>query len=342
MDEIKFFIPDSVSDEQNEKPSNNDNFFSPTDTTQIYDLAIIGAGPAGMTAAVYASRKRLKTILITKNIGGQPLLTSKIENYMGFQYISGKTLTDKFYEQMKNFPISLADNTAVIKLTDKNGIFLISTSDGKTHHALSLVIASGKHHKELGVPGEKEFTGKGVAYCATCDAPLFANKDVAVIGGGNSALTSAAELVKIANKLYIINNLPTLQGDEILQEKIFSYKDKVQKFLSHTVTKISGDKSVQSIEISSISDGRKQTIPVSGVFIEIGLVPSSDFIQGDFLRRNQIGEIEVDCRCRTSRPGVFAAGDVTDVPEKQIIIAAGEGAKAALGAYRYLLNKRKG
>ena len=338
MTDIKFSL--SENDDKNTTPDGKIPYHQITPQSEkIYDLAIIGAGPAGMTAAVYASRKRLETILISKNIGGQPLLTSTIENYMGFQYISGKSLIDKFYDQMKNFPIAIAQNSEVVKLSADGSTFLITLSDGKTYHSKSVVIATGKHHRELGVPGEREFLGKGVAYCATCDAPLFAGKDVAVIGGGNSALTSAVELVKIARKVYLINNLPTIQADEILQEKVFSHKDKVEKILSHTVVSISGDKSVSAIEISSISDGKKRKIDVNGIFIEIGPEPSGKFAK-DFLEMNEAGEIRIDCRARTSREGVFAAGDVTDIPEKQIIIAAGEGAKAALGAYRYLINKR--
>lgn len=306
------------------------------DGDNLYDVIILGAGPAGMTAAVYASRKMMNALLITENIGGQPLLTSAIENYMGYQYITGRELSERFSTQMRQFPIAILEKDGAKKISGKFGDFSVETKNGKKYRAKSLIITTGKRYRELGVPGEKDLVGKGVAYCAVCDAPLFKGKDVAVVGGGNSALTSVIDLMKIARKIYLINNLDTLQGDPILQEKI---KSKISEYmLGYSVTAIGGQKSVESITVKSKS-GKTKTIPVDGVFIEIGLMPNSDFAEG-FLKLNEQREIVVDCQSRTSVEGVFAAGDVTSVPEKQIIVAAGEGAKAALGAYRHLVNKK--
>ncbi len=308
---------------------------------KLYDLIILGGGPAGMTASVYASRKMLETLLITENIGGQPLLTVAIENYMGYQYITGNDLSEKFSTQMKQFPIAILEKDIAKKIFAEKQGFSVGTKSGKKFRAKTLIIATGKRYRELGVPGEKKLVGKGVAYCTACDAPLFKDKDVAVIGGGNSALTSVIDLMKIARKIYLINNLDTLQGDPILQKKIKSTgrtNVRPEQMFGYSVIEIGGGNSVESITIKSKS-GETKTLLVSGVFIEIGLVPNSDFAEG-LLELNENREILVDCSSRTSADGIFAAGDVTSVTEKQIIVAAGEGAKAALGAYRYLVNKK--
>ncbi|MDI6756583.1 MAG: FAD-dependent oxidoreductase [Endomicrobiia bacterium] len=342
MSELEFFLDDKKSGSATETPGARKNScpaasLKPADGKKIYDLAIIGAGPAGMTAAVYASRKMLDTILITKDIGGQPLLTSKIENYMGYQYISGKALIEKFDEQVRKFPIAVVENDGAADLKKDGDKFCVTTESGKTFRAKSAVIASGKRSKELGVSGEKRLLGRGVAYCSTCDAPLFAGKDVVVVGGGNSALTAVADLLKIARKIYLVNNLADLQGDPVLLGKTES--PAVEKILPATVAEIHGKDSVEAVSVKT-PDGKIRRIMAQGIFIEIGLEPNSAFARG-LVDINFAGEIKVDCRSRASVEGIFAAGDVTDVPEKQIIIAAGEGAKASLGAYRYLVGLKK-
>lgn len=309
---------------------------NPPSADKLYDVAIIGAGPAGMTATVYCSRKKLDMLLITKNIGGQVLLTSGIENYMGYQYVTGEELSGKFFSQIAQFPVALLKDISVCNLEVAKGNFSLSCG-GKKFSAKSVIITTGKRSKELGVPGEKELLGRGVVYCATCDAPLFKDKTVAVIGGGNSALTAAIDLLSYSTKIYLINVADTIQGDPVLIEKIKN-SVKIEIIFNSEITEIKGEKTVEAITIRNIKTHQIKQIAVGGVFIEVGLTPNSEFVKG-ILHLNDSGEIMVDCNSRTSVPGVFAAGDVTSVQDKQIIIAAGEGAKAALSAYRYLLEK---
>ena len=307
-------------------------------TELIYDLVIIGGGPAGMTAAVYAARKRLKTLLISKDLGGQVLLTSEVENYMGYQYIEGRQLVDKFKEQVRHFPIDQEIGEEVEKLSKEEEIFSILTRGGKKFRGKTVIIASGKKSRSLNVSGEKRLIGRGVSYCSICDAPFFEGKEVAVIGGGNSAFEAALDLVKIAPKIYLIDIASAWRADSLLVEQIEKEK-KVAFFPRHKVKEIKGDDRVESITIEALDGGQIKSLSVQGVFIEIGLVPNSEFA-ASLVKLNQAGEVVVDCGNHTSIPGLFAAGDVSSVPEKQIIIAAGEGAKATLTAYQYLLRSR--
>jgi alkyl hydroperoxide reductase subunit F len=301
---------------------------------KIYDLIIIGAGPAGITAAVYAARKKMDILVITKDIGGQASWSGDIQNYTGYQFISGPELAIKFEEHMRKFDFEIKENEEVKELIFRKGTFLVKT-DKDNYQTKVAIIASGKKSRELGVPGEQEFKNKGLTYCATCDGPLFAERDVAVIGGGNSALDAALQLIKIANRIYIINFTDNLTGDGIMQEKIRADK-KVSIFNNSRVKEILGDSFVQAIKIEE--DKKEKTLDVQGIFVEIGLIPNSDFAVD--LEKNERKEIVVNQRNETNIPGVFAAGDVTNVPEKQIIIAAGEGAKAVLSAFRYLSTRK--
>jgi alkyl hydroperoxide reductase subunit F len=313
----------------------------PASEATLYDLIIIGGGPAGMTAAVYAARKRLATLLVTRDLGGQTLWTSEIENYMGYQYITGEELAVKFEEQVKQFPIALEVGDGVQTLSAEGQArpsarqFSVTTDSGKHFRARTVIIASGKRSRTLNVPGEQRLTGRGVSYCATCDAPLFAGRDVAVIGGGNSALTAVADLIVIAGEIYVANYAYDWQADRVLLERA-ERSGKMTSFLGHQVVEITGQEQVDGIVIRPRDDGEAKALVVQGVFVEIGLAPNSEFAQG-LVQLNRVGEVIVDCKGQTNIPGVFAAGDVTTVPEKQIIIAAGEGAKAALKAYEYLL-----
>ena len=300
----------------------------------MYDLIIIGAGPAGITASVYAARKRMSLLVITRDIGGQAALSGEIENYTGYQFISGPELVAKFEEHLKRYDIELKEGEEATEVKRKENFISVKT-EKNTYEAKTAVIASGKRSKELGVAGEAEFKNRGLTYCATCDGPLFAAKDVAVIGGGNSALDAVLQLINIAGHIYIINITSTLGGDPIMREKV-SGSEKVSVLNDTRTSAIRGDKMVSAIEVKT-KDAEK-TLAVQGVFVEIGLTPNSEFAKG--LERNDWGEIKVNCRNETSVAGIFAAGDVTDVPEKQIIVAAGEGAKAALSAFRYLSRNR--
>lgn len=296
----------------------------------ILDLIIIGGGPAGITASVYAARKKINFLLITKDIGGQAAWSSDVENYPGYQFITGPELVIKFQEHMQKYGIQLKENEEVVDLEKKDKIIHVKTTK-EAYEAKTAIIAAGKRVKEIGVPGEKEYKNKGVAYCVTCDGPLFAEKDIAVVGGGNSALDAAIQMMNIANKVYLINITDEFIGDSIMQEKVRN-NPKVKILHNTRVESIIGDKFVKGINIDT--HGKKETLDVKGIFIEIGLMPNSWFVKA--VDKNEKGEIKVNCANETNIPGIFAAGDVTSVPEKQIVIAAGDGAKAALGAFRYL------
>jgi alkyl hydroperoxide reductase subunit F len=300
----------------------------------MFDLIIVGAGPAGITASVYAARKKMNLLVITKDIGGQAAWSGDIENYTGYQFITGPELVGKFEEHMRKYAIALKENEEVLELRRKSEGVWVKTDKG-AYEAKTAVIASGKRSRELGVPGEVEFKNRGLTYCATCDGPLFSEKDVAVIGGGNSALDAALQLIQIARHIYLINITSDLGGDAIMREKVSESK-KVSILNSTQVTAVLGDRMVSGIKIRR--QEKEETLPVQGVFVEIGLIPSSEFAKD--LEKNELGEIKVNCRNETNIPGIFAAGDVTEVPEKQIIVAAGEGAKAALSAFRYLAQHR--
>ncbi|HXY74369.1 MAG TPA: FAD-dependent oxidoreductase [Dehalococcoidales bacterium] len=300
----------------------------------MYELIIIGAGPAGISAAVYAARKRLKTLLIAGDVGGQVNWTSGIENYIGYQLIEGSELISKFQEQVNQFPIDQKIGTKVtrvLKLPDNS--FELVTDTGDKFQGKAVLAAMGKRPRRLNVPGEIELTGRGVTYCAVCDGPIFAEQRVAVVGGGNSALEAALDMVKIAAHVDVISPLP-LSGDKILIERL-SAANNINFLIGYSVTQITGSPLVEGIEIRETKTNAIKKLDVTGIFIEIGLEPNTDAIKG-LTALNDAGEIIIDCNCRTNVPGLFAAGDATNIPEKQIIIAAGEGAKAALQAHRYL------
>ena len=299
----------------------------------MYELIIIGGGPAGMTAAVYAARKKLNTLLISKDIGGQVNWTMGIENYMGYQFIEGVDLIRKFEEQVKQFPLDMKVGETVTGLSVKDGTFEVRTDKGEAYQSKVAIIASGKRPQQLNVPGEERLKGRGVTYCAVCDGPLFSGMKVAVIGGGNSALEAADDMLKIAEHVYLVS-LTSLTGDPILIDKVKAASN-LTMFLEHKVLEITGDKFVDGIKIGGLKNKVEQTLQVSGVFVEIGLIPNSGLAKG-VVAQNQYGEIMVNCDNETNVPGIFAAGDVTTVPEKQIVVAAGEGAKAALRANHYL------
>ena len=286
-----------------------------------------------MTAAVYVARKKLNALLLSKDLGGQVNWTLGIENYMGYQFIEGPELIHKFEEQVKKFPLEVKIGQGVSSLSRINGGFEARTDNGELYQAKTAIIATGKRPRPLNVPGEEKLRGRGVTYCATCDGPLFAGMKVAVVGGGNSALEAADDMVKIADHVYLLSLTP-LTGDLILIDKVKGANN-LTIFLEHEVVEIKGEKFVDGIRIRDLKTKQERELQVSGVFVEIGLIPNSDLAKG-IITLNRLGEIEVNCANETSVPGLFAAGDVTNVPEKQIVIAAGEGAKAALAAHRYL------
>jgi len=301
----------------------------------MYELIIIGAGPAGMTASVYAARKKINTLLISGDIGGQGLTTWLVENYMGYQFIEGRELMQKFEEQVKQFPtdVKVEVGKRAERLSRVDEGFEVRTDRGETYQAKAVILATGKRPRQLNVPGEKELLGRGVTYCAICDGPLFADVKVAVIGGGNSALEAADDMVKIADHVYLISLTP-LTGDQILIDKLKDANN-LTMFLEHEILEVKGESRVEGVRVRDLKSKQEKELEVGGIFVEIGLIPNSELVK-ELVTLNRLGEIEVNCGNETGVPGFFAAGDVTSVPDKQIVVAAGEGAKAALQAHRYL------
>jgi NADH-dependent peroxiredoxin subunit F len=296
----------------------------------LYDLIIIGAGPAGITASVYAARKRMNFLVVTQDIGGQAAWSADIENYTGYQFITGMELVDKFREHLEKFEVEIKTAEPVLSVQYSGELIKVITGQAE-YLTKTVIIASGRVPRKLGVKGEDELKNLGVTYCATCDGPLFEGMTVAVIGGGNSALDATLQLIKIAEKIYLIDISPQLRADPVMIEKA-EISGKVEFFNLSKVEAIYGEHQVKGVKISK--EGKTFDLEVQGVFIEVGSVPSSDLIAG--IAKNKMGEILVNCKCETNLPGVFAAGDVTDVFTKQIIVACGEGSKAALAAFEYL------
>jgi alkyl hydroperoxide reductase subunit F len=302
-----------------------------------YDLLILGGGPAAMSAAVYAARKMMNLAIITKDFGGQVRETSEVENWLGFQSINAKDLADSFEEHVKGFDIPVSLGTSITEVKREADAFKVWTDDGRIYSSRTLIIATGKRHRPLNVPGEKDLVGRGVAYCATCDAPFFKGKRVVVAGGGNSAFTTAVDLLKVGAEVILVNFIKGWQADEALQERA-KQAGKVSLFDYHQVVRIEGEDRVTGVVIKNRENEKQEKINANGVFVEIGLLPNNEPVK-NLVALNEQGEVIVDCSCRTSIEGLFGAGDVTTVPHKQIVISAGEGAKAALSVYDYLINK---
>jgi len=299
----------------------------------MYDMMIIGGGPAGLSASVYAARKQLKTLLISLDIGGQINTTLGIENYLGYQFIEGPDLIDRFNSQVSKYPIEQKIGLRVTKLEKIKRGFQAVTEDGEKYRSKVVVFAAGKKPRKLNVPGEAEFTGKGVSYCAICDGPVFSGQRVAVVGGGNSALEAVLDLVKIAEHVDMVS-LTRLTGDKVLIDRLKDAKN-LDIYLEYQAERIEGHDFVTGMVIKDLKSQKGKRLNVSGIFIEIGLVPNSEPLK-DLIELNKWGEVPISCSGETKVPGLYAAGDVTDVPEKQIVVAAGEGAKAALQAHHYL------
>lgn len=300
----------------------------------MYDVAVIGGGPAGMNAALYAARKELSVVLVTSDFGGQMLLTNEIENYLGFTSISGFELTDKMEAHMREYPVEV--NMAQVEQLEKreDGTFALHLDDGKTVEAKTTIVTAGKRSRMLGIPGEKEYAGRGVSYCATCDAPFYRGKTTAVVGGGDSAVQAAIELSVLCPKVYLLVR-SRLRAQEILVKRMKEH-DNIEVFLGYTPQKVEGEKKVSQVTIRETASGKETVLPIEGFFVEAGGIPNNSFLPKD-LALNAGGEIITDKEGRTNIPGLFGAGDVTNSANKQIIISAGEGAAAALAAHSYLL-----
>ena len=306
------------------------------DSTKVYDVIIVGAGPAGLSAAIYATRKNLSTLIIALDIGGQLGTTYEVANYPGFQMITGPDLVAKFNDHADQYGIEKLIGEKVVSLRLEGRCKVVQTASGREIYGKALIIATGAQKRKLNIPGEKELAGKGVVYCSTCDGPLFRGMNIAIVGGGNSGLEAAVEMAGVANKVYLVS-VGNLEGDEILQDKVTAAAS-VEVLTHHQPLDILGDDRVDGLTVKDLANGDVRQLDVEGVFIEIGLYPNTDFAL-DLLDANHRGEIQVDTKGHTGTRGIFAAGDVTDDQGKQIIIAAGSGASAALGAFEYLVSQ---
>ena len=310
--------------------------FGSASPTDVNDVVIIGAGPAGLTAGVYCARKMLKTVIISENIGGQALESWAIENYMGYRMVTGEDLMKKFEEQVRTLNIRL-ELDRVTGITREANLFIVKTGSGSDVKAKALILTQGNRPKKLGVANEEQYLGRGLSICATCDGPLYRGKKVAVVGGGNAALQTAVEMSNIAASVDLIVR-STIKADPVYIEKQKAKKN-IKVHLNAEVTGIEGDKFLSAVTIRN-DKGKEHKLAVEGVFIEIGWLPNTDMVEG-LVVLNPKKEIAIDCNGRTSTPGIFAAGDVTSVRSKQIIIAAGDGAKAALEAFEFLMTEWK-
>lgn len=300
----------------------------------MYDVIIIGAGPAGITAAIYAARANLNFLVISKDVGGLTLWSPDIENYTGYYNLTGIDLIEKFKEHMDQYKIDVKEES--VESIEKKGDNFIVKTDKDSYETKTALICSGSSPRRLKIPGAEEFEGKGLAYCATCDGPLFADKDVAVIGGGDSALAACLTLIQMAKKIYVINNGGSLTGkDKALTEKVLK-SDKVEIINNAAAKEVLGEKFVNGLKYEQ--DGKESKLDIEGVFVEIGHVRNVDFVR-NLVKINEHDEIVVDKSGMTSIPGLCAAGDVTDLPGKQTVISCGDGARALLSAFAHISKK---
>ncbi|USN53662.1 MAG: FAD-dependent oxidoreductase [Candidatus Nomurabacteria bacterium] len=302
------------------------------------DLLIIGGSAAGVTAAVYAARRSLKFTHVSLDIGGEVFTSGEIENYTGFPSTDGFTLTEQFRKQLQhnNIPVQEGVTVKSIQKQDKGFLVEADTLQGPAQWQVkAIIIATGAHPRHLGVAGETELRGKGVTYCTTCDGPLFKGKRVVTIGGGNSALESGLMMSELASQVTVINKNDHFKGEQVLIDKLSKCQNVDIRYNALTQA-IEGDAQVKSVRYTDSASGEEKTVEADGVFIHIGTIPNADFIQD--IEKNKAGEIITDMAAKTSVPGIFAAGDVTNTPYKQIGVAVGQGVAAALSAVSYLNN----
>lgn len=306
----------------------------PVELKTLYDVAIVGGGPAGLAAAMYATRKNLSTIVVAMDIGGQLGTTYDVANYPGYELITGPDLVQKFFAQASRYGIEQLIGEQVVGVRVDGRSKVLELESLREVEARTLVITSGVQKRQLRIPGEKELAGRGVVYCSTCDGPLFNGLDIAVVGGGNSALEAALEMDGNARRVYLMAR-SGLAGDQVLEDKIATASG-VEVLAHHEPVEIHGADAVEGLTVLDRETGTTAKLAVQGVFVEIGLFPNTGFAL-DLVDTNERGEIVVDSHCRTGVRGVFAAGDCTDTHDKQIVISVGEGAKAALAAFEYLV-----
>ena len=329
LDEIVNKIDSSASLKEAEKISKK----------ETYDILIVGGGPAGSSAAIYSARKGIRTGIVSERFGGQVMDTLGIENFISVKATEGPKLVTALEEHVKEYEVDIMNlqRAKSIQKNDENALFEVELENGGKLKSKSVIVATGARWRELNVPGEKEFKGKGVAYCPHCDGPLFKGKHVAVIGGGNSGVEAAIDLANIVGHVTLFEFAGELKADDILQKRLYSLSN-VDVILNAQTLEVLGSDKVNSMIYLDRKTNEKKTIALEGIFIQIGLLPNTDFVKNT-VDLSKFGEIIIDSHGQSSLPGLFAAGDVTTVPYKQIIIAMGEGAKASLGAFDYLIRQ---
>jgi thioredoxin reductase (NADPH) len=306
----------------------------------LYDVIVVGGSAAGLTAALYSARQGLKTLVLTKDIGGQMLLTNEIQNYPGIVSTTGFDLATRLKEQTESYGAEFLYEEVTSVEDDKEcpGLCFKVRTNEKEFSTTAVILAFGKTPKDLGVPGEQRLKGRGVSYCAVCDGPLFRGKTVAVVGSGDQALEAANYLSGVTAKVYLVHNYSKPIGSEEMVQQVLGLKN-VQAVPNSKLIEIKGDSRLQAITILSTESGQKKDVTVDGLFIEIGYVAQTDFL-ANLVKLNDKKEIEVDKEANTSHPGAFAAGDVTDSPYKQAVISAAQGSVAGLSAYNYIQRLR--
>jgi len=299
----------------------------------MYDLIIIGGGPAGLTAAIYAARRAVRTLVLAREFGGQAVYASKVENFPGFDMISGYELMEKMKAQAERLGAEVK-SVETKEIKKENDIFSVRDKDGNSYEGKSLILSFGAVPRKLGLPNEDKFRGNGISYCATCDAPFYKNKNVAVIGGGNAALDAALLLAKFAKQVYLVHRRDEFKGEAVRVDDVKKLSN-IEIILNSEVKEIKGEKNITGVKVVRNDNSESRDLEVNGIFVEIGHIVESEFIS-KMVTLDRRRQIIVNDKNETNVPGVFAAGDATTVPYKQIIIAAGEGAKAALSTYSYL------
>lgn len=302
-----------------------------------FDVVVIGGGPAGASAAIYSARKGLKTAILAETFGGQVKDTKGIENLISTKYTEGPQLVAALKEHVLSYPIQIFEHRRV-KSVDNQKLKHLTLESGETLQAKSVIVASGAKWRELGIPGEKEYLGRGVAFCPHCDGPFYKGKKVAVIGGGNSGVEAAIDLAGIVSEVVVFEFNPQLKADQVLIDKLQSLSNVSIVTNAKTESIVGDGQKVKRLEYTNRTNNQRTSLDLDGIFVQIGLVPNSQFLKGQ-VEMSPFGEIIIDTKGRTSVPGIYAAGDVTIVPYKQIVIAMGEGAKAALTAFEDVMIK---
>jgi NADH-dependent peroxiredoxin subunit F len=312
---------------------------------ELLDLVIIGAAAAGSAAAVYAARRHLNFLIVSKDIGGEVALSGEVENWPGTIHTTGFELSKAFHEHVKSYDVQIDEGWGVTKIEPVENYHIVHaenySKEKREYKTKSVIVSSGIHPRTLGIPGEEELKGRGVTYCTVCDGPLFKGKTTATIGAGNSAVESALMMADIAEKVYVVTKYPNTpeskggfpRAEDILVKKLRE-KSNVEFIYNASTNQVLGDGMTSGFKYKDNDSGEEKEVEVNGIMVHIGMIPNSQFV--DCADKNQAGELKVNTRCETSCKGLFAAGDVTDVPFKQISISAGQGATAALSAIDYL------